>query len=879
MKHFLHSYTKALRNLIILAFFSAGINLYGAAYYVNATTGNNSNTGTSAGAPYLTIQKAINSAAAGDKIIIASGVYNKTVIITKNITLDIDNANVTIKSLVLNTAMVKATITSNTTTGTLLITDSLELSNGLVVITGTKPPDIKTKSGAKLVGGNKNSYVDGGYWIGQTNNNSIIWNVGTGTDYRPIVASFTKSGTYEEFYYAKVIAGAPSFSQSLPATTRNISKVHHYYLNTSASNTVAYNFVIRFYYDSINNDDHVYDYKNLQILNSNGSTAWTINNSAGTANRLGSISTTSITNLTGYYILGNKLGSQYLGGTPYFGGTNSLGSNEVFGGITVVNTCEGDTIKFYSKSKSTGSTISSYIWNFGDGSPSQKGAYVWHIYKRSYPPQTVYSYFVKLQVENAVNIDTGYKSIIIANNPRVPLNSSIWTQSIDLLPKIITSVCQGQTTRITDTYSPPSGESIQQKIWTISNVIPTYMKGNTPGTAGYKDSTKVTFKFPFAGKYRIFITRTNQYGCTATDSQDYIHHAKPDVSIDAIDQCWDANKFISIKNNTADPSPDKMLKWSWDLGDGTKLNGQTGPPILNKNVYYKYAKAGPKLIKLIVVSDADCRDSFSKIINLFAKPNAQFSVKQYCDTTRTFNNSSVSSPENIKNSIWNWGDGSLPDTIFPNAQHIYSKPGLYKVTMDAQTSNNCTDTQTLWHRVVLKSNITIQPKNQNGKINDTATFSVASSDITAKYRWQTDAGLGFQNLSNAGQYNGAYNDTLTVASLAKTNNKQLFRCIVNSGSCIDTSQTALLTVLNITGNYDVSKQNTLTILPNPVKSLLYVKSDSKTIGSSYEIYSNIGKSIVKGIITAENTKINLENLSPGTYFLKTNVGNFKFVKE
>ena len=866
-----------MRSLIILAFFSIGINVYGATFYVNASTGNNSNSGTSVGAPYLTIQKAINSAIAGDKIIIATGIYNKTVIITKNITLDIDNANVTIKSLVLNTALVKATITSNTTAGNLLITDSLELSNGLVIISGSNPPAMKTKSGVKLVGGNKNSYVDGGYWIGSTTNSAIIWAVGAGSNYRPIyLSSFTKSGTSEEFYYAQVIAGAPSFSQSLPSTTRNISKVHHYYLNTSASNTVAYNFIMKFSYESINNDDHVYDFNNLQLLTSNGSSPWTINNTVGSADRSGSISTTSITNLTGYYILGNKLGSQP---SAYLGGLNTLGSNDVFAGFKTVNACEGDTVFFYSTSKSTGSTISSYTWDFGDGSPSQTGSQVWHIYNRSYPPKSTYNYVVKLQVVNAVNIDTGYKNITIANTPHVYLNSNIWTQSIETLPKIIRDVCAGQTTRITDTYSPPSGETMQQKIWTITPILPAYVKGNTPATAGYKDSTKITFKFPFAGKYKIFITRTNQYGCTAKDSQDYIHHAKPEVSINAIDQCWDNSKTIAITNNTADPSPDKMLKWSWDLGDGTILNGQTGPPILNKVIYHKYTTGGPKLLKLYVVSDADCRDSTTRVMYLFAKPNAQFSVKQYCDTTRTFNNSTVSSPENIKNCIWNWGDGSMYDTIFPNAQHIYSKPGLYKVTLDAQTANNCTDTQTLWHNVVFKSNITIQPQNQNGKINDTATFSVASSDIKAKYRWQTDVGLGFQNLSNAGQYNGAFKDTLTVASLVKSNNKQLFRCIVNSGSCIDTSQTALLTVLNITGIYDLSKQNTLTILPNPVKSLLYVKSDSKAIGSSFEIYSNIGKSIVKGIITAENTKINLENLSPGTYFLKTNVGNFKFVKE
>jgi len=91
-------------------------------------------------------------------------------------------------------------------------------------------------------------------------------------------------------------------------------------------------------------------------------------------------------------------------------------------------------------------------------------------------------------------------------------------------------------------------------------------------------------------------------------SVDYILHAKPMVSIDATDQCWDINKSIAITNGTTDPAPDKVLSWKWDLGDGTKVNGQT-TPLLNKTVMHKYATPGGRLIKLIVTTDANCRDS------------------------------------------------------------------------------------------------------------------------------------------------------------------------------------------------------------------------------------------------------------------------------
>lgn len=683
--------------LLTFVFFIFGLNLFGATYYVS-TSGSNANSGTTSGSPFLTIQYAMNTASAGDVIVIASGTYNLAVTTSKSVTFDIDGASVTIKSLRMKTAGANITLSATTSNGELLISDSLDLTTGLIKITGTATADMKLLAGCKIVGGNKNSYVDGGFWIGSTSNTSMTWAVGSGADYRPITAvSFSKSGPSTEYYFAKVLAGGPSFTVSLPSATRNISKVHHYYLTTTAISSVASNFVMKFSYDSVTNDDHVYDNVNLQLLTSNGVSAWTLNTTIGTANRLGTITSVAITNLTGYYVLGNKLGSS---SPAYFGGLNTLGSTETFSGYKVVGGCEGDTVFFYSISKSIGSLISTYTWDFGDGSPLQYGSKVWHIYSRTVPPPASYTYVVSLQVENAVNIDISYSNVVIGNMPRAPLNPNIYTQSVDLLPKTVFAVCQGQTTRITDTYTPPTGEVIAKKIWTLTPVIPAFSRGGSAPYLGYKDSTRIHYKFPTAGTYKIYITRTNSFGCSAKDSVDYILHAKPTVSIDAIDQCWDVNKSIAISNTTADPTPDKMLKWTWDLGDGTKLAGQA-TPVLNKVVMHKYATPGARVIKLVVTSDADCKDSTTKIVNLFAKPDAQFAVTKTCigEVTNSLNNSSVASPEAVQYYIWKYGDGSPNDTAMPNTSHTYAKVGLYKMILEVQTFNMCIDTQAVWFRV------------------------------------------------------------------------------------------------------------------------------------------------------------------------------------
>ena len=90
--------------------------------------------------------------------------------------------------------------------------------------------------------------------------------------------------------------------------------------------------------------------------------------------------------------------------------------------------------------------------------------------------------------------------------------------------------------------------------------------------------------------------------------------------------------------------------------------------------------------------------------------------------------------------------------------------------------------------------ITTQPTNQTTNISNNAQFNVESSDPDATYQWQTDLGVGFQNISNAGQYSGATNNTLTIANTTLSNNNQLFRCIIAKASCTETSSVATLNV-------------------------------------------------------------------------------------
>ena len=84
------------------------------------------------------------------------------------------------------------------------------------------------------------------------------------------------------------------------------------------------------------------------------------------------------------------------------------------------------------------------------------------------------------------------------------------------------------------------------------------------------------------------------------------------------------------------------------------------------------------------------------------------------------------------------------------------------------------------------------------------------------------------------------------------------------------------------GNNEISSTNLFSFFPNPAQSVINVRADIKLIGSSYEIYNNTGKTILKGIIISEETIIELGNLSGGVYLFRVGENlkqSFKVIKE
>jgi len=301
--------------------------------------------------------------------------------------------------------------------------------------------------------------------------------------------------------------------------------------------------------------------------------------------------------------------------------------------------------------------------------------------------------------------------------------------------------------------------------------------------------------------------------------------------------------------------------------------------------------------QLLGYGGGGCGDSYIMNFNNINVPAGVYEIQGHCTNFQTHAN--IPTPYN---GYWHnlilthdgsvfkfYNDGVLVSTSSFQITNIIADSKIFCFGKETYTSgltsyyqdniqgfNGKLDDIGIWNRALTQQEITdlyngcqlsisAQPNNQTININNNAQFVVVSSDPSSTFQWQTDLGVGFQNLNNVGQYSGTINDTLNVANVTLSNNNQPFRCIVSSGSCSDTSAVGVLTVINNVGINEVSQGNLFSVYPNPAQDIINLKVNVKLLGSAYSIYDKTGKLLLSGKINSENSIIEISNLSSGIY--------------
>ena len=211
-----------------------------------------------------------------------------------------------------------------------------------------------------------------------------------------------------------------------------------------------------------------------------------------------------------------------------------------------------------------------------------------------------------------------------------------------------------------------------------------------------------------------------------------------------------------------------------------------------------------------------------------------------------------------------------------NANFLNNAPLLIGTSnINTESTNGKIDDIGIWNRALTEQEIlalyqgcqqliTTQPTNQSVTLSGgNASFNVASNATNPTYQWQTYLGVGFQNLSNAGQYSGVSTDNLTVSNLTVTNDNQVFRCIISEAGCVDTSDIATLSIID-DASINSQLETSLILSPNPISNDFSISGIEQIVSLSLKDVS--GKLIKTFDVQDKNHS--LTNVTSGVYFLE-----------
>jgi len=320
--------------------------------------------------------------------------------------------------------------------------------------------------------------------------------------------------------------------------------------------------------------------------------------------------------------------------------------------------CFGSPTTLTSTSVANATSIVTYDWNFGDGSPHLSGpGPVIHTYASSG------TYFATLQIVNSNGcIHDTTKTIKVLALP----TAAFWTSS---------PACVGSAVTFNDQSTAPAGY-ITKWHWDFGDGNDTII--NFPA------NQNVAHTYALAGTYAATLTVQTTDSCEASLTVYVNINNNPIAAFDYTDGCEEeAVQFTdlsSVNNGGA------IMSWAWNFDD-------PGSGVLNnstlQNPEHTFIYAGTYDVKLIIINVNGCSDTMVNPITIYELPSAAFLADSACFGNEThFTDTSTANSGTIVTWNWDFGDGT-PNSTLQNPVHLYNTPGIYWVTLTVGNSEGC----------------------------------------------------------------------------------------------------------------------------------------------------------------------------------------------
>lgn len=381
---------------------------------------------------------------------------------------------------------------------------------------------------------------------------------------------------------------------------------------------------------------------------------------------------------------------------------------------------------------------SSYTWNFGDGNTSLVTN-----------PSHTYTNSGVAPLINTVQL--------VATNTLGCNNSSIATITINPVPSYTLNILPSNgCSPLAITF--PTLVGAASYTWNFGDGSP--LNFNTAPSHVFTNTTLVNTN------YTINVIASNSFSCSNTASTVLTVLFKPTASYTTPLLSGCSPLSINFTNTSTGQNSNK-----WDFNNG-QTSFSLSPSMTFTNS--KGSAAGTFSVKLVVGNVNNCRDSITKVINLFANPKAIFDLDTPACSPKliTFTNTSIGALN------YNWDFGTSTSTL-SNPVISFTNGGITNITRTVSlvvvNSDNCKDTSIVSFVLHPKANFNITSSPDSGCANLRVNFSAVSG--VKDYNWSFGDGSASTLSVNTKNY-------LNTTNTVKNYTAQLIATDVND--CADT---------------------------------------------------------------------------------------------
>lgn len=287
--------------------------------------------------------------------------------------------------------------------------------------------------------------------------------------------------------------------------------------------------------------------------------------------------------------------------------------------------------------------------------------------------------------------------------------------------------------------------------------------------------TTVNHSYTSPNTYNVKLVVTAATGCKDSITKQVTVATMPVALFSAPPaQCRNGNNFTFTSNSSV--ATGTLAAHQWDFGDGNTGSGVT--------VSHSYNLEGQFNVRLIAVTADGCKDTITRSVTVFPKPNPAFTPPAgQCKTNNLFSFTSTSgiSSGSITALNWDFGDGTTASGT--SVTHSYATDGVYSVKLVSISALGCKDSVispvTVWADPVSLITTDKPPVFCNGDSVHLIASSQPGSGNIAAYQWYL----------NTNTIPGATGNSITVF---QTGNYQLQT--TNSYGCKAVSTTTAVIV-------------------------------------------------------------------------------------